>query len=1255
MSEIERTLDDLVSRPRPLILGNVELEVRFGLFTGEREFKSGIEAKSFNRLRTALSREMKEIVTVSTDRIYIGNIRERISDIGGRQESSWIRKHSDRTDKNNVTQYHLRVAYSVEEPLEKQRREDLKLDTIRRKTRYSYRPPGGAAIVELTTVVNVGEKSAISYEVEVEYYTTSLKDYPKDKQLLLAVIHKIYKLIHNTEEMYSMDDVRIVRDDFLAQFKRIFDTDPSESKYPLSFSNSLVPQPRNLHHHDIVFGGLVGGEVTYTTTLKADGERKFLFFHPSGIWMIYPRDNFNRITTYSHPSLTGTILDVEYMPLSKRTSLGPQSKYWVLTLDVVIYKDDISLYYRDHLERMKYVPHGDIYSKSSPYLPGKGVSPYLPVAGAGAGVSPYVAGAGAGISLPSYVAGAGVSPYVSEAGISLPPDQPILTIGSKDYILIDTVPIFYKTIALLSSKGYRDSIGYKVDSENAFIFTPNNTRYNTRSNLIKDLDKRVLTAYPDICKWKEVITIDFSIDRTDMSDIILKVVSDDRKGALIPFVGTQRYPLLPGAILSKSPITDNLPVGTVVEYRWDPIEKMFIPETVRSEKTSPNPMRFAIDNWKLIHNPINLTTLLGTDLILMRKYHNRVKSYLFGNERGHAHLDIGSGAGGDLISKAKNKRLIFAVEPDEKNIAVMKRRLTTAKIQWTEGKIDRAAKVVIIRTGGEDVATITSVIRSYDLIKVDSISIMLSLTFFWESRAKLNSLVETVRQCLKVSGKLLFFTMDGDTFKRVLPWRSSLVTVIHPWDGNPASSATSNRGNAIHITINDTIVTGQVEYLVHLDDFFTLLKGHGYSLRERRRAEGERLLSREELLFSSCFTYGYLVCDRESKVPIPSITPVKAVIPAKIVSGPITPVRAVIPAKIVSGPITPVTPPYGEIRPMIPVEAKDVLSSTWYTTSPGIVRIGVEADGNCLVHAILRGTNLQYIGSSRSERKEIAKATRSDLADKLFLHDPEHRSRNITYWETASNGSYVSFAVMELHTRQTGGELKGLPDSSVIGLANLFSSSCNLGGEIYKYIADILNVNIYVVRAGTLDIGFHEAVFSRDEKANNICINGTGTHYELVGIMDSKGVIETEFPSNHPFIVSMRAKWGLVEPAPLTLEDIDPDTVLVRAILQYFGTGRELIEPDFSKSTERDPLKIRYEMLRERIRLTFRNETPVRPEMVARSSLLRKRYTECLYRGTPDTIRALHRDILLYMKERGSSAPTCIPYALLLLLPCMKR
>ena len=264
----------------------------------------------------------------------------------------------------------------------------------------------------------------------------------------------------------------------------------------------------------MVYGGLIGNKDTgYSVTHKADGQRKLLVFHRSGIWLVMAKQIIMKVSSKQIPTLYGTILDGEMIPLDKRVVWAPTSTIWYLAFDTLaVYDNNIDIQKKPHGKRMQYAQDvSDIISNSSM--------------------------------------------------------EQSLKVSTKTFYNFGTPQEFFKIMRNM----FREQIDlpYKQDG---FMFTPQNTEYNPHSDKHK-LYKRVLTSYPDICKWKpkEQLTIDFLIKwKLDVSSPIGRKIKlhANVKGFPKLFTGSlfQKYD---DNIDSEASLTLDLPNNSIVKYEWD--------------------------------------------------------------------------------------------------------------------------------------------------------------------------------------------------------------------------------------------------------------------------------------------------------------------------------------------------------------------------------------------------------------------------------------------------------------------------------------------------------------------------------------------------------------------------------------------------------------------------------------------------------------------------------------------------------------
>jgi len=126
------------------------------------------------------------------------------------------------------------------------------------------------------------------------------------------------------------------------------------------------------------------------------------------------------------------------------------------------------------------------------------------------------------------------------------------------------------------------------------------------------------------------------------------------------------------------------------------------------------------------------------------------------------------------------------------------------------------------------------------------VSMLLSMTFFWENEHILASVINTTKQALKPGGTLLFFTINGTAVEEVFNPKSSIPITSLKLGDNTLSF--SNK----QLTLNfpGTIIENQTEPLVFLEDLM-----HEFNL-DVSMADKQKFLTPEETIFTRLYSYG---------------------------------------------------------------------------------------------------------------------------------------------------------------------------------------------------------------------------------------------------------------------------------------------------------------------------------------------------------------------------------------------------------------
>jgi SAM-dependent methyltransferase len=1065
---------------------NLELEARYGFFT-KKGFKPGVNRQTFNRIKAYFDKQTKSLNEVSTDYI-MGDVRKSVY----LDKVTWMTK--TKLWKEDIKEYPIRYSMAREKNISPIDESIFKPNFIRAKNRYSYFIFDDSVRVDITLVSSADD---INHEVEVELLNPSKID-----KFELAV-KIILRLVLDTYEFYTENErlevIRKINSNLGSIERRFID------------SYSLV-QARNLKLRDMVGGGLIGNSETgYTVTHKTDGQRKMVAFLNSGIWLL-ASNSINRVSRNYVKFLEGTILDGEMVPIESRTKDAPKNRIWYLIFDVLSENGDKSIQNKPHAERMNFAQQRVIETLKEIKLD-------------------------------------------------------IMLVNTKSFRGFQTPVEFFE----LMREMYREQplLPYKQDG---FMFTPANTEYNPHSDRYK-LNERILTKIPDVCKWKpkDELTIDFQI-RWINKKIGLYV---NFKGNPVPFEGTFFHPLSPIDYLN--PLTLDLPNNTVVEYGYDYEKNILVPRRIRHDKTKPNKEDVAQDVWSDIHDPLEEETMKGNNFTLLRKYHNRIKKELLHDSirektKNKTLLDIGSGYGGDL-GKWKKFDKILAVEPDLEHIEEMKKRIQTYNME---------NKVRILQAGGEETEKIKVAVDEWIGGKVDVVSSMLSLTFFWQNSKLVDSLVNTVMENIKEDGKYIFLTMDGDLVEQTFEPAFKTGLVLDKLDLGPATLV--YKGNLkpkeLYINIKGTIVEEQKEWLVRLDDLKIRFNKYGFDFLMMEKADEEIFLTQEEDIMSRMYTYGMiskvkglpetkpLVVETRPVLPPIETRPVLPPIETKPVLPPIEtrpvlpPIETKPPVVEIRPPVVETKPPVVETKPVLPpietkppvVETKPVLPSmkklpplkkipaktkkdgekelemlpmnavefikvTWWHEK--VLRIGSIGDGSCYFHSVLNSYLKYYqTNSNQKFREDFVKKIRKELA--LTLSEPNPNDPNKTWYETAANGQFLSLYEQQL----LGIDFKDIFDQkvdfSLKGLEKHIDSTAYLGDEIYSFAAEVLGLDIYIMRLTDKDLYVHLNTHIKGKNKRSVVISGNGYHFESIGI-ERNGLYQTFFDADDPFIIKIRS------------------------------------------------------------------------------------------------------------------------------------
>ncbi len=779
-----------------------------------------------------------------------------------------------------------------------------------------------------------------------------------------------------------------------------------------------------------------------------------------------------------------------------------------------------------------------------------------------------------------------------------------MAIGVKKARSISNIPEFYSTMRTMADE--EPGLNYDTDG---LIFVPDRMSEDSTANQYLPLFKtkgreRSLVNHPDLVKYKppEKITIDFAVQI--IGDVYTLLVSG--AGAQkVPFAAKYPVEYTPQMVDIASIKEHNVTDGTVVEFGWNIDRNMFVAVRTRPDKPWPNNSTVADGNWNLIHNPITEDTMKGNDIVLMRKYFNRVKKYiLLKSAKSFTSkptlLDIGSGRGGDIFKWVNNYSRVLAVEPNLEHIKEFASRTRSSRLslnvqvvmtdkqagEYNQSYVDalnvipaddamaiqihKASRlnvlpvsdlgnisrdgIVVLRSGAEDYDLVTAVTNAYLGGKADVVTSMLSLSFFWESEGKFNSLMKTITQNLSPNGEFVFMTIDGDKVDQAFSPAFYGPKLGREVSYNENRITMSYDPPVLNIDIKGTIVEKQMEWLVRISDMQLALDK--YKLVDVSDTTGENLVSVGGRVLMKLYTTGRFVPINAKKVSDPrgKAPRTRRVKPGDRVD-PITELDAMnsmggslstVPSResITLEKRKEIVKPRGPIiikrkrkkkRMMTPLPVRldptsgkgigddvvDTINTQWFT-SKEVVRIACIGDGSALFHAIMKSFYPEYADvESYTSRVSLVKHLRRDLARVLSV--TAARSNKLVY-QSVMNGMLPELATGQYQKRDLDKDSIGNTiDYSINGLQNLINSNRNIGKELYGLLSELLLLDIYILsgQGGVVTPSFH--TYDIGPKVDRaVVILGDGRHYELVGVRNDNG-IQTLYTNNDPFIAAIRS------------------------------------------------------------------------------------------------------------------------------------
>lgn len=865
------------------------------------------------------------------------------------------------------------------------------MPVTRTRTRWSFpiQSHGVNGTIDLTH--SEPAEGTSLYEIEIEINENFLSQGVTSQRFQTKHMMFLDYWIKQLVVVIRKSGVLILQDTYTSiskRFNKLLSIDPKINFIP----SNILNKPKDLEKKDLSFlrpeksrlftqqidQDLSGGEISsrlrakklfvpllsagpYSVSLKADGVRGFLFFDVSGVYIVYPAQRLitkigGEGTQYpgAKKYLTGTILDGEII-----NRLGPDGTadtYKFLIFDILAYGGQ---------DTRGMGRHADKRCKSYRFRLGE--------------IKKFIS------SLRSIQESGKKGAVGSDYSFLILAAKPVTHLPSvnniKGVLDYSVGPQFFEQVSEMVklSKETQNTHGISWETD-GLIFTPTERPYNE----IRDAygQKAFDGNYSLTRKAKpwEKLTIDFQVGKSEIGIMTILVIVGPSKYE--PFSGSEGFEWNGNVDL------DDLKEGRVYEFAWKYSDKFadnaFVAVREREDKPVPNAGSTAKSVWRLINNPMTDDDLSGKSLIFMRQYHNKVKRAVIENLASSVVnpilLDLGSGSGGDYF-KWRNIGRVYAVEPDKINIRELISRIErresvqsnivseSMKIETVASHYTRMKKihsrsvkrekigsdgktnnVVVINSKAEDMESLE---KNVPIGEVNMVTMFNVLTFFYSDIEKLNHLIGVVKTFLKPGGYFAVIVVDGELILNSMQDSNTMTT-----RNITISKVEDPSCRRIFIKIKGSIVRGQLEYLVQPREFVQLMDNHGFRLIDERYLNEEKLMSQEEMWYSSLSKLMvFRFYSNPQKRDIRNLT--KGLLERLMKKSLLAPLE---------------------------LQANPTILSTPKLGVSKVARLAVRQDDSSLLRAILRSVSDKYKNSTASMRTEYVIGLRSQLAR---LYSPE--------------------------------------------------------------------------------------------------------------------------------------------------------------------------------------------------------------------------------------------------------------------------
>ena len=786
---------------------NNEFEIRFGKFyqnkSNRTAFDSNVDIENFYSLKRMFDGQKTQKNIKNTKEFIYKRDRasvKRIIDLSDNSETFMLKQNLRNYD---IYDYDLRMSVSFERSNGIKIENGEEYELVRNKSRTSYILPFGS--FDLTIVVQEDKFNKIQtkYEVELEINKMQSEDFNGTGEKRHLIMQYLMVILQNRQENFYVIPGN--------ERRRVV----SEYRDLVKNNYFIGAQPETLHKEKI--SNLYKQQ--YSVTDKADGDRAFMFIDKAG--SVYFIDN-NLYKIYQ--TNVKSCKQNEDENENDNNSECSDKMYYSTIIDGELVRHNNQIHF---------------LSFDCLFYNGKDLR--------------------------------GQTKYDLKTRLNRL-NHIVKTLSESHFYKI-SVKHYYFGNVFSGSKQILDSVSEKEYENDGLIFTPVNEPYP----LVK--------KWTSLLKWKpaEMNTIDFyAVKMTNVEDgrdiskwqlyVQGEVNSSVRQGSNEPVKNKTTTVLFDieklcgqntesRLVTYETSFSDSLidsttgesyKTNTVIEFRWDSAQLMFVPLRTRWDKTvNPrkhgNFSKVACDIWNNINNPVEKDYLLkfytnsknnssekNGDFFFetMRRFHNKVKEYLYNKYSKNAGslLELCSGKGGDIHKWVFNNiKNVYGYDISERNITECKRRFD--QLQSKTNFDYKFSKLDLTRDDGYEI------IYKNTSTMFDVVCCQFGIHYFFESEKRVENIVKILETSLKNSGYFIITFMDNKQLDKLFGEKD---LVSYDEDGeiiyllektvNPGSVY----GNRLKITLNGNNILGEGsdEWIIDFDNFKAIMEEKGYTCVE---------------------------------------------------------------------------------------------------------------------------------------------------------------------------------------------------------------------------------------------------------------------------------------------------------------------------------------------------------------------------------------------------------------------------------------